>query len=173
VKWLIAVYLIFFALSGFSTVLAETKKGEGEMTISTGKKVSIEYTLKLEDNAVVDTNVGTNPLTYVHGSQQIIPGLEKEMEGMKIGDSKQVTVNPEEGYGPVNKAAFVEVNKEQLPQDALQVGVMLKGQDANGQAVHARVAEIKEKTVVLDHNHPLAGKTLNFEVKVLDIKESQ
>ena len=82
------------------------------MTVSAGTKVSIEYTLRLEDKAVIDTNVGSDPLTYVHGSQQIIPGLEKALEGMKMGDSKQVTIKPEEGYGRVNEEAFVEVKKE-------------------------------------------------------------
>ncbi len=170
IKWWIVFVLIFHVLIGSSAVQAETKKGEKEMTVSLGKRVSIEYTLKLEDNTMLDTNVGSEPLTYIHGSRQIVPGLEKAMEGMKIGDSKQVTLSPEEGYGSVNQNAFIEISKEQIPQDAMKVGVMLKGQDTNGQIVYARVAEIKEKTVVLDHNHPLAGKTLNFDVKVLDIQ---
>lgn len=70
------------------------------MSISQGKTISIEYTLKLEDKTVVDSNVGGGPLTFIHGSHQIIPGLEKALEGMKIGDIKEVTVKPEEGYGP-------------------------------------------------------------------------
>ncbi len=171
IKSFVVFVSILYALIGSSFVQAETKKGEKEMTVSSGKKVSIEYTLKLEDNATVDTNVGSEPLTYVHGSQQIVPGLEKAMEGMKIGESKQVTVSPEEGYGTVNKNAFMEISKEQIPQDAMKVGIMLKGQDANGQIVYARVAEIKEQTVVLDHNHPLAGKILHFDIKVLNIQE--
>lgn len=154
------------------SIQAEAEEGEGEMTISEGSTVSIEYTLRLEDKEVVDSNVGSEPLTYVHGSHQIIPGLERALEGMKIGDSKKVTVNPEEGYGPVIQDAFVEVKKEQIPQDALKVDTQLQGRDANGRDFTARVAEIKDTTVVLDFNHPLAGRTLFFDVKVLEIEKA-
>ncbi|MFQ5656414.1 MAG: peptidylprolyl isomerase [Candidatus Methylomirabilales bacterium] len=143
------------------------------MAVSSGTKVSIEYTLKLEgEEAVVDTNVGSEPLTYVHGSQQIIPGLERALEGMKIGERKQVKVKPEDGYGVVDQEAFVEVKKDQVPQDALKVDTQLQGRDSSGRLFHARVVEIKGETVVLDLNHPLAGKTLSFDVKVLDIQDT-
>ncbi|MFQ5804266.1 MAG: peptidylprolyl isomerase [Candidatus Methylomirabilales bacterium] len=168
-RW-VALGSILCTCIGSVAVQAESQKGEQEMTVSSGKAVSIEYTLRLEDKAVMDTNVGAEPLTYIHGSQQIVAGLEKALEGMKIGEGKQVTVTPEEGYGVVHQEAFREVNKEQIPQDALKVGAQLQGRDASGRIVHARVAEIKDQTVVLDFNHPLAGKTLYFEVKVLDIQ---
>lgn len=142
------------------------------MTISKDKQVSIEYTLKLEDESVVDSNVNAEPLTFVHGSGQIIPGLEKELEGMKAGESKQVVVSPEDGYGESNPKALVEVAKEKIPESALKVGTMLQGQSADGASVYARVADIKETTVILDHNHPLAGKTLHFDVKVLDVSDA-
>ena len=79
------------------------------MTVSGGKEISIEYTLKLEDQSVVDSNVGGVPLVYVQGSHQIIPGLEKAMEGMKTGENKQITVKPEEGYGKVEVEALVSL----------------------------------------------------------------
>ncbi len=142
------------------------------MTVSSGTRVSIEYTLRLEDKAVIDTNVGSEPLTYVHGSDQIVPGLQKGLEGMRIGESKQVTIKPEEGYGAVNPKDFIEVKKEQVPQDALTVGAQLEGRDDSGRPFYARVVEVKNQTVVLDLNHPLAGKTLFFEVKILDIQET-
>ena len=100
----------------------------------------------------------------------MIPGLERELTGMKIGGEKNVTVKPEDGYGPVSKDAFQEIPKEKLPADGLKVGAMLTGQGPQGQPIQARVHEIKEKTVVLDFNHPMAGKTLNFDVKVVDIQ---
>ncbi|MFQ5931320.1 MAG: peptidylprolyl isomerase, partial [Nitrospiraceae bacterium] len=140
---------------------------------SSGTRVSIEYTLRLEDKGVVDTNVGSEPLTYVHGSDQIIPGLEKGLEGMKVGESKHVTVKPEEGYGPVNPEAFMEIEKEKVPPDALKVGAQLEGRDAQGRPVYARVVEVKEQTVVLDFNHPLAGQTLYFDIKILDIEKGK
>ena len=152
---------------------AESQEGDKSMTVSSGTTVSIEYTLKLEDEAVVDTNVGSDPLTYVHGSGQIIPGLEKGLDGMKIGESKEVTVKPEEGYGPVNPEAFMEIEKEKVPPDALKVGAQLEGRDAQGRPVYARVVEVKEQAVVLDFNHPLAGKILHFDIKVLDIEKGK
>ena len=89
---------------------------------------------------------------------------------MKIGNSKRVTIKPEEGYGVVNPEAFVEVKKEQIPEDALRVDAELQGRDASGRVFQVRVAEIRGQAVVLDFNHPLAGRTLRFEVKVLDIQ---
>lgn len=142
------------------------------MTVSSGKEVSIEYTLRLEDKSVVDTNVGGEPLTYTQGAQQIIVGLESEVEGMAVGETKEVTVPPERGYGVMDAAAFREVDSKHVPEGARIVGAKLQGRDANGQSVYARVAQVKESTVILDFNHPLAGKTLFFEVKVLDIKEA-
>ena len=155
-----------------STTLALTVYGEADvpMTISDGKIISIEYTLTLEDKKVIDTNVGKNPLTFTQGSHQIIPGLEAELEGMKTGDTKQVTVSPEKGYGQVNPQAVQEVPIDKIPPDGRKVGMQLQGKDDQGRVHISRVAEIKEKVIVLDFNHPLAGKTLYFDVKILDIK---
>lgn len=166
------VYAVSFILGmiGTAYVQAESPKGGDTMTISTGKEVSLEYTLKLKDNQTIDTNVGGTPLTYTQGTQQIIPGLEQALEGMAIGDNKQVMVAPEDGYDPVNPSAFQEVPKEQLPAEALQVGAQLQWQGPDGQIVRPRVSEIRENTVLLDFNHPLAGETLYFDVKILDIK---
>jgi FKBP-type peptidyl-prolyl cis-trans isomerase SlyD len=142
------------------------------MTVSSGKEVSIEYTLRLEDKTVVDSNVGGEPLTYTQGAQQIISGLESEVEGMAVGESKAVTVPPERGYGVMDAAAFREVANEHIPEAARVLGAKLQGRDSRGQSVYARVAQVKENSVVLDFNHPLAGKTLYFEVKVLDIQDA-
>lgn len=166
----IILYGILWVAFTALIVHAETQKGEKIMTITAGKKISIEYTLTLENKEVVDTNVGSQPLTYVHGSDQIIPGLEKAMEGMKIGDSKHVTVKPEDGYGPVIQEAIVEVSQDQLPPDAWKVGAQLQGQGPGGQTLRGQVTEIKDDKAIIDFNHPLAGKTLFFEVKVLDIQ---
>jgi FKBP-type peptidyl-prolyl cis-trans isomerase SlyD len=161
---------ILWALLGVMAIQANAQ--EQAITVSPGMRVSVEYTLRLEDKTVVETSVGSEPFTYVHGMQPIIPGLEKALAGMKVGESKQVTVPPEEGYGVVNQEAFVEVEKARLPSDAHHVGAQLQGQDPNGRVVRARVVETKDNTVVLDFNHPLAGKTLYFDVKVLNIQQS-
>ncbi len=149
---------------------ADSQEGSSPMTVSEGKSISMEYTLTLENKEVLDTNVGGEPLTFTQGSHQIIPGLETALDGMKAGDSKQVTVAPEQGYGEVNPQAIQEVPLDQIPPDARKVGVQLQGKDGQGRVVHPTVTEIKEQVVVLDFNHPLAGKTLYFDVKILDVK---
>lgn len=156
----------------FATVMCgsiEQWREKDGMVISTGNKVSIEYTLSLEDKTVVDTNVGSPPLTYLHGSHQIVRGLEEGLEGLRVGDTKQVTVQAEEGYGAVNPDAFREVDKKQIPLESRKVGTKLRGSDTAGRSLEVQVAEVRDKTVLLDFNHPLAGKTLYFEIKVLDI----
>ncbi|MEJ2689727.1 MAG: peptidylprolyl isomerase [Deltaproteobacteria bacterium] len=140
------------------------------MTIATGSKVSIEYTLTLGDDQVVDTNVGGQPLQYTQGSSQIIPGLENALLGKEAGDSLTVKVSPEEGYGQVNEEAIIEVQTENLPLEARQVGMQVQGQTPDGQKVQAQVVEMRDQTAVLDFNHPLAGKTLHFAVRILDVQ---
>ena len=152
------------------TIPSETPKDK-ELTVSDGKVVSIEYTLMLEDKSVTDSNVGSEPLNYVHGSQDIIPGLELALAGMKVGESKHVVVKPENGYGPVDQEKFLEISKDKIPPDALKVGTPLQGKNASGTIVNAWVAEVKDDKVILNFNHRLAGQTLYFDVKVVDIKE--
>jgi FKBP-type peptidyl-prolyl cis-trans isomerase SlyD len=154
-----------------AAVGGEPAQRETTMTVSQGKEISIEYTLRLSDQSVVDTNVGSEPLTFTQGSSEIIPGLEKQLEGMTVGEAKQVEVNQEEGYGEVIQEAIQEVKREQVPNNA-KIGDLLQGQDPDGHTIQARVTEIKDQTVVLDFNHPLAGKTLFFDVKILNIQES-
>ena len=139
-------------------------------TVQEGSEVSFDYTLTDDSGKVVDSSKGKEPMHYVHGKGQIIPGLEKELSGMAVGNEKKITVKPEEAYGPVNPAAFREIPKEQLPPEALKVGVMLMAQSSSGSGVPVRVHEIKDNTVVVDFNHPLAGKTLSFDGKITDIK---
>ncbi len=139
------------------------------MNAATGSQVSIEYTLTLDDGEVVDSNVGGQPLVFVLGQQQIIPGLEKALEGMGVGESKRVTVDAEEGYGPVLQEAIIEVPTSQLPEDAREVGTHVQGQTPQG-TVRGQIIELRGDNAVIDFNHPLAGKTLTFQVKVLDIQ---
>jgi len=141
------------------------------MVVEEGKQVSIEYTLSIDDNDEADSNVGSDPLTYVQGAQHIVPGLEKALKGMQVGETKDVTIRPEDGFGDRSEDAFEEVDKSIVPEEARKVGAQLQGRDQNGGVVHARVTHVKEETIVLDLNHPLAGKTLHLNVKVLDIKE--
>lgn len=132
------------------------------MTVSNGKQVTLEYTVKLEDQSVVDTNVGGEPLKVTQGRHELIPGLEKALEGMAPGEKKNVTVAPPEGYGSIDPKAFQEVDKNIVPTEARKVGTQLEGKTADGRKIFPRIAEVKPETIVLDFNHPLAGKTLHF-----------
>jgi len=138
--------------------------------VEAGSRVGIEYKLTLEDGTVVDQNVGEEALQFEQGAGQIIPGLDKELVGMAVGDSKKVTVAPEEGYGPINPDAFTEVDVSELPDDARSPGAELMARDESGRSQRLRVEKIEGETATLDFNHPLAGKTLIFDVKILEIQ---
>jgi FKBP-type peptidyl-prolyl cis-trans isomerase SlyD len=140
--------------------------------IHEGAVVSIEYTLTDDAGKMIDSNVGKDPLSYIHGAGQIVRGLERELNGLKVGDRKKVQVTPQDGYGPINEKAFQEIPREGIPPEAQKPGAMLMTKAPDGRAIPVRVHEVKEKTVVVDLNHPLAGKTLNFEVKVIDVQTS-
>jgi FKBP-type peptidyl-prolyl cis-trans isomerase SlyD len=173
--------ILFQTLSGWCAILflsvacasaGDAKKGASVMTVSNGKQVMLEYTVKLEDQSVVDTNVGGEPLKVTQGRHELIPGLERALEGMAPGEKKNVTVTPPEAYGSVDPKAFQEVDKNMVPTEARKVGAQLEGKTADGRKVFPRISEVKNETIVLDFNHPLAGKTLHFDVKVLDIVQA-
>jgi FKBP-type peptidyl-prolyl cis-trans isomerase SlyD len=139
------------------------------MVVEEGKQISIEYTLSIDPEGVVDTNVDSDPLTYVQGTQQIVPALEKALEGKAVGDTVDVSIKAKDGYGERSEEAVQEVNKSQVPEEAQEVDTVLQGRNNEGGVVNARVAEVRDETVLLDFNHPLAGKALQFSVKILDI----
>ena len=138
--------------------------------VEKGSSVKIEYTLKDNKGAVLDTNAGKEALAFTQGAQQIIPGLDKALLGMKAGDSKNVTVKPEDAYGAVDPKAEAEVPKDALPQGAAVVGTRLLARGQDGQPRPVTVKAVKDTTVLLDLNHPLAGKTLFFDVKVVSVE---
>ena len=141
------------------------------MAVEAGKQISIEYTLSIEPEGVIDSNVDSDPLTYVQGTEQIVPALQKALEGKEVGDAVGVSIDPKDGYGERSEEAYQEVSKSQVPEGAHEVNTILQGQDNQGGVVNARVAEVREETLLLDFNHPLAGKTLQFSVKILDIQD--
>jgi FKBP-type peptidyl-prolyl cis-trans isomerase SlyD len=143
---------------------------QSKIAIEKGSSVKIEYTLKDDKGAVIDTNAGKDALAFTQGSQQIIPGLDKALLGMKVGDSKKVTVKPEDGYGNVDPKAEAEVPKTALPEGAAVVGTRLLARGQDGQPRPVTVKAVKDTTVVLDLNHPLAGKTLFFDVKIVSVE---
>ena len=140
------------------------------MIIEKGRIVSFEYTLTLEDQKVIDTNAGAEPLTFTAGSSEIIPGLEDQMAGMKAGDAKTVTVRPEDGYGPLLPEAVIRLRIDQVPLNSRHVGAMLQTTSPEGQVFRGRITQINDKTATIDLNHPLAGKTLFFDIKIIDVR---
>jgi len=161
---------VALAFLGSSSILSAQAGKGGETMVQNGTTVSLEYTLTGEDGKVIESNKGKEPLRYVDGRSQIIPGLEKALAGMKPGTEKKVTVKPEEAYGQVDPKAYREVPKESVPADSLKEGMTLFAKNAEGEMFPVRVKEVKDKTVVIDMNHPLAGRTLVFDVKILDVQ---
>jgi FKBP-type peptidyl-prolyl cis-trans isomerase SlyD len=141
--------------------------------IRNGSVVSFEYTLSDENGEVLQSNKGKEPVTYTHGQHEIIPGLEKGLAEMEINQEKSIRVRPEEAYGQVDPQGFKEVPKSDIPTTELDVGTPLNARGPQGEELLIHVSEVKGDTVVLDFNHPLAGKTLHFDVKVVDIEPKE
>lgn len=138
--------------------------------IRDGQTVSIEYTLKLDGGETADTNVGGEPLSYQHGEEEILPDLEQALAGLTVGDEKSVSLSPEQGYGPHHEEAVRKVPLDELPEDARAVGAQLAARDDDGNDFEVEVCAIEADDAVLDFNHPLAGETLHFAVKILAIE---
>ncbi len=132
--------------------------------------VSIDYTLTV-DGQVVDTTEGDEPLYFLQGHQNIIPGLERELVGMKIGDSKKVVVTPGEAYGEVDPDNIIDVPRSEFPEEIpLEPGTELEVKNSDGEVLSATINEVNTDSVKLDFNHPLAGKELTFDVTVVDLR---
>lgn len=138
--------------------------------IQDGSSVTIEYTLTV-DGQVADSSQGRGPLTYKQGEHQIIPGLEKQLAGMKAGERKTVTIEPKDGYGDVDPAAEQKIPREMIPKDVVpEAGMMLGMTTPSGQQVPVRIKAVDEKNVTIDLNHPLAGKALSFDVTIVKVE---
>jgi FKBP-type peptidyl-prolyl cis-trans isomerase SlyD len=134
--------------------------------------VSIDYTLTVEGQ-VVDTTEGDEPLHFLQGHQNIIPGLERELVGMKIGDSKQVVVSPTEAYGEIDEDNIIDVPRSEFPEEIpLEPGTELEVKNSDGEVLSATINEVNSDTVKLDFNHPLAGKELTFDVTIVDLRQA-
>lgn len=138
------------------------------MAIAENQVVTMNYELKI-DGEVVDSNIGKDPLEFTYGIGQLIPGLEARIADMNEGDSRDVTVPADEAYGEYNPQALQAVPKAQFGDLDLFEGMPLQGQGENGETIQVIVNEIKDNEVIVDYNHPLAGKELNFSVTVLTI----
>ncbi|RPD93063.1 peptidylprolyl isomerase [Aureibaculum marinum] len=134
--------------------------------------VKVNYTGKLTDGQVFDTSIGREPLQITLGQGQLIPGFEKGLIDMKVNEKKTITIAKEEAYGDVIEELIQKVERTQLPQDITpEVGMGLVSKAPDGREMNLRVVEVSEDSIVVDGNHPLAGKDLIFELEVLEILE--
>ncbi|AUC77501.1 peptidylprolyl isomerase [Olleya sp. Bg11-27] len=133
--------------------------------------VKVNYTGKLSDGQIFDSSEGKEPIEFTLGQGQLIPGFEKGLIDMKLNEKKTITIAKEEAYGDINEALRQEVSKTDLPQDMKpEVGMGLVSKAPDGRETNLLVVEVKEDTIVLDANHPLAGKDLIFDLEVVEIK---
>lgn len=143
------------------------------MKIAKHTVVSFDYTLKDKDGKILDSSEGREPLEYLHGAGNIIPGLEKEMEGLSAGDKKHVEVAPEEGYGAVDPGLVIEVQRKNIEfAGTVEKGMRFHAQDGSGGMIAFTVVDVDGDKIKLDGNHPLAGVTLFFDVDVKSVREA-
>jgi FKBP-type peptidyl-prolyl cis-trans isomerase 2 len=138
--------------------------------IKSGSNVKFHYTGKLDSGTVFDSSEGKEPLQFKVGEGMIIPGLEKQLVGMKVGEKKEISVPPDEAYGERRDDLTREIPKGPVPEGmALEKGAIIYLKTPDGQAIPATILEVKDQTVVMDFNHPLAGQTLVFNVEILEV----
>jgi FKBP-type peptidyl-prolyl cis-trans isomerase SlyD len=140
------------------------------MIISQGSSVTIAYTLTLDSGETVESSTDAEPLTYTHGEEQLISGLERVLTGKKAGDSFTASIQPEDGYGAIIEDALIEVPLAHVPEEARQPGAVLTAVGPQGQELQGTVSVIDEATATVDFNHPLAGQVLQFAVTVLRVE---
>ena len=136
------------------------------MQITKNSLVTLEYTLKDENGEILDSSVEMGPLEYIHGFGMIVPGLETALTGRNVGEELSVTVAPKDAYGEFDENLIFKVERKQFPADVkVEVGMEFETDGPHGRAV--RVIEVGDDLVTIDANHPLAGETLHFDIKVV------
>jgi FKBP-type peptidyl-prolyl cis-trans isomerase SlyD len=142
-------------------------------TIEPNARVVLDYTLRGTDDDVIDASdsEGGEPIIYVHGYGMLVPGLERALTGLAVGDERDVIVSPEEGFGERDEELVLEIDRSEVPRpDAVTVGDELVAESPQGDEAVMRVVEVTEDAVVLDGNHPLAGETLRYSVIVREVR---
>lgn len=140
------------------------------MKIARGRVVRMHYTLRDERGSTIESSRGRDPLSYLHGYGQLIPGLEKALDGSEAGLQTAVTVAPKDAYGEKDPKAVIRAAREDFPDDLkLEAGVEVQADTPDG-PITFTVVSVDEKEAVLDANHPLAGKTLTFDVEILEVR---
>lgn len=142
------------------------------MTIHEDTVATIEYTLKDESGEVLDTSKGRKPLSYLHGRGNIVPGLEAALEGKSSGESFEITVPPDQGYGEHNESLVVQMDRGKFQGvDEIEPGMRFQAQTQDGTHI-LTVVDVEDQSVTVDANHPLAGQNLNFDVTVVDVRDA-
>lgn len=142
------------------------------MTIAEKKVVTLNYTLTDDEGTIIDKS-DDGSFLYLHGASNIIPGLENALTGKASGDELKVTVKPEDGYGERDDNRLESVPREMFPDDTdIEPGMQFHAQGPEGQTITVSVVDVSDDTVTVDGNHPLAGVQLNFDVKVVDIRDA-
>jgi FKBP-type peptidyl-prolyl cis-trans isomerase SlyD len=145
------------------------------MTLMIGKHsvVSIHYILKDDAGQVMDSSEDGEPLAYLHGENNLIPGLENELQGKAAGAKFQATIAPKDAYGEVNEDFIQTINRQMFQGvDSIEPGMTFVAQGEGGQQRQVRVVEVEGDDVTIDANHPMAGKTLHFDVEVVEVREA-
>jgi FKBP-type peptidyl-prolyl cis-trans isomerase SlyD len=142
------------------------------MQVNSGAVVNITYTLTDDEGVVIDSNVDGPALAYLHGRGNIIPGLEKGLEGAEAGEKRKVDVPPADGYGELDPERIFELDKEEFPEGLpLEEGMQFVAETGTGEMA-ITLTDIRDKTVIADANHPLAGLTLHFDVEILEVRKA-
>lgn len=136
--------------------------------IANGSKVKLNYTLTV-DGQIVDQTPAERPLEYVQGNNALLPALEQQLEGLKAGEQLQAVIPPDQGFGEMDPEAVIEVPKSNLPEGEIEVGTVLAAESPEGAVLRGSVKEVRDESVLLDFNHPLAGKELHFDINVLEV----
>ena len=143
-----------------------------DLKVADGQVIVMEYTLQV-DGETIDSSAGHGPIEFIQGVGNIVPGLEKALYGMAVGESKDVVVAAADGYGEMDSEAFMDVPRDQFPEDIpMEVGTQLELHDEADQPMVARIDQVGDTTVRLDFNHPLAGKELHFAVKIAGLRSA-
>ena len=143
------------------------------MTIKKNSAVSFHYVLTNDEGQQLDSSTGKDPLSYLHGAGNIIPGLESALEGKTIGDSMSVAVEAADGYGEIQLELIQEVPRGSFQGvDRIEVGMQFEAQTGNGDSIPVTVTAITDESITVDGNHPLAGKNLNFDVSIEAVRDA-
>jgi FKBP-type peptidyl-prolyl cis-trans isomerase SlyD len=141
------------------------------MKIKDNVYVAIDYSLTLDSGQEIDRSAPDNPLAFIAGAGQIIPGLEKKLTGMEAGEDAKITLEPEEAYGQIREDLFQVIPRDRVPADInIEPGMMFQARRSQGLVTFA-VKSVDDDTITIDLNHPLAGKRLHFDLKVVEVRE--